>query len=354
MEVEVRFDRGLVPVGMAVMFWENGSFLHFQYGRIFQPSEPTTALLLIMLGKVLLNLFLLRIRRPTLHQSFMVHFCTSLAVLDLVLLVTMFFIFYFQDFMLLGIRFTTYHICLLAQIMAITYGILHYPIALMAGLDYYLTITRATSSNVCRRSLYTVAVVVTWISVFCYILTLPSNVIGLDKNPHNFGYQCPFYISSQSYWLSLGMLLIICMVFVLCWSEVRDMVQPMKLILYKSETVLFFPHVPDCSPKDCAKHFLTRLLVCFVGNWAPFVFLQMLIVLLGVQIPAYIEMNIPWLYFINSFLIAVVYWIRRRQIELTEEVWSVDPFVSWKFCFVPFHSQNADEAQKPTGEIVIC
>lgn len=339
-----------MPVGMAVMFWENGSFLHFRYGHIFQPN---TALLLIMLGKVLLNLFLLRIRRQTLRGSFMVHFCTSLALLDLVLLTTMFFIFYFRDFMLLGVRFTTYHICLLAQIMAITYGVLHYPIALMAGLDYYLTVTKTTVSNICRSSLYTIAVVLTWISAFCYVLTLPSNVIGLDKNSYDSGYQCPFYISSQSYFLSLGMLLILCAVFVLCWSEVRDMVQPIKLVLYKSETVLFFPHVPECSPRDCAKHFLTRLLVCFVGNWAPFVFLQMLIVLFDIQIPAYIEMNVPWLYFVNSFLLAGVYWIRRREIKLTEEVWGIDPFVNWKFCCVPFHSQNADEAQKPTGEIVI-
>lgn len=341
-------------VGMAIMFWENCSFLHFRDGHVFRPSEPNTALLLIMLGKVLLNLFLLRIRRQTLRGSFMAHFCTSLALLDLVLLVTMFFIFCFKDFMVLGIRFTTYHICLLAQIMSIAYGILHYPVALMAGLDYYLTIAKRTSSHVCQRSVYTATVVLTWISVLCYVLTLPSNAVGLDRNIYNSGYQCPFYISSQSYWLSVGMLLIICMAFVLRWSEVRDMVQPIKLILYKSETVLFFPHVPECSPRDCAKHFLTRLLVCFVGNWAPFVFLQMLIVLLGVQIPAYIEMNVPWLYFVNSFLIAVAYWIRRQQIELAEEVWGVDAFVNWKFCFVSFHSQNADEAQKPTGEIVIC
>ncbi|XP_054839078.1 probable G-protein coupled receptor 160 [Eublepharis macularius] len=340
---------------MAVMFWESWSFLHFQYGHIFQPSEPSRALLLIMLGKVLLNLFLLRIRRRNLRESFMVHFCISLALVDLVLLVTMFFIFYFQDFMIMGIRFTKYHICLLAQIMAVTYGVLHYPISLMTGLDYYLTITKASKSpNVCRRLLYIVTVILTWISVLCYVLTLPSNTVGLDNQLYNSGYQCPFYISSQSYWLSLGMLLIICLAFVLCWSEVVAMVQPLKLVLYKSETVLFFPHMPECSPRDCAKHFLTRLLVCFVGNWAPFVFLQMLIVLLDVQIPAYIEMNVPWLYFTNSFLIAVAYWVRRRQIELTEEVWDADPFVNWKFCFVPFHSQNADEKQKPTSEIVIC
>ncbi|XP_015279722.1 PREDICTED: probable G-protein coupled receptor 160 [Gekko japonicus] len=337
---------------MAVMFWENGSFLHFRYGHLFQPSEPSTAPLLIMLRKVLLNQFLLRIRRQTLRGSFMVHFCTSLAVLEPVRLVTMFFIFYFQDFMLLGLRFTTYHICLLAQIIAITCGILHYPIALMAGLDYYFTITRAMTSNVCRRSWYTVAVVLTLIIIIYFIVI--GHVTGLDKNLHKSGYQCPFYISSQTYWLSLGMLSTISIVFVLCWSEVREMAQPMKLILYKSETVLFFPHGPDCSPRDCARHFLTRLLVCFVGNWAPFVFLQMLLVLLGVRIPAYLEMNVPWLYFINSFLIAVAYWIGRRQIGLTEEVWSIDPFVSWKFCFVPSHSQDAEEAQKPTGETVIC
>ncbi|XP_053168186.1 probable G-protein coupled receptor 160 [Hemicordylus capensis] len=335
---------------MAAMSSENHPFPYLQHGSIFNPSEASGALLLIMLGKVSLNIFLLQVRRQKFRETFMGYFCISLALLDLVLLVTMSFLSHFQNLILLGVRFTKYHTCLLAQIAAFTYGILHYPVFVVAGLDYYFTITQSSKSpNVCRKSIYTAVVVFTWISAFLYVLSLPGNSIGLDHS--NSAYQCPFYFSSQTYWLSLGMLLIICLVPVFCWSEVVAMVQSIKLTSFENETVLVFPYVPECSPRDCPKHLLTRLLICFIGTWAPFVFLQMLIVLLGAQIPAFIEMNVPWLYFVNSFLVAVAYWMRRRHIELTEVTWDADPFISWKFCFVPFNCEYADEAQKSSSEI---
>ncbi|XP_042313460.1 probable G-protein coupled receptor 160 [Sceloporus undulatus] len=339
---------------MAAIFCENCSFLHLQHGRIFFVSEANGALVLIMLGKVLLNLYVLRVRKQTLRESFMSCFCISLAFFDLVLLVTMAFISYFQNFMLLGIHVTEYHICLLAQITALTYGILHYPVCFLAGLDYYITITQTSEyPNRCWRLLYAIVLLFIWILALCYVLNFPGSFVGLDANNYISVYQCPFYISSQSYWLSLGMLFIICLVLVLRWSDIVDMVQSIKLTYFERETVLFFPYVLECSPKDHAKHLLTRLLICFMGTWAPFFFLQTLVVLLGAQIPAYIEMNVPWLYFVNSFLIAITCWVRRQHIELKEEPWDVDPFVSWKFCFVPFSCQDVNEAQKPVTEIVV-
>ncbi|KAJ6660976.1 hypothetical protein lerEdw1_016996 [Lerista edwardsae] len=337
------------------VFCENNFLPFLQHGHVFQPSDASGVLLFIMMGKVLLNVFLLCVRRQNLHQSFMGYFCISLAILDLVLLVTISFISHFQNFMLLGVRLTKYHSCLLTQIIALTYGILHYPVSLVAGLDYYFTITQPLKSpDVCRRWLYTATVLFTWISALCYVLSLPGSAIGLDVDHYNSAYKCPFYISSQTYWLSLGMLMIMCLILILCWSEIVDTVHSVKVISYESETVLFFPYEPECSPRDCAKHLLARLLICFSGTWVPFVLLQILIVLLGAQIPAFIEMNVPWLYFVNSFLIAIAYWVRRRHIKVSEETWDVDPFVSWKFCVVPFNGQNTDKAQTSTSKTVIC
>lgn len=329
-------------------------FLDLRYGHAFQVSEASGALLLIMLGKVSLNLVLLRTRRQNMRESFMGHFCISLAAFDSLLLVTMAFISFFQDFMIWGIRFSKYHICLLAQIMALAYGILHYPVCFLAGLDYYFTITQVSKSNVCRRYLYTVTVIVTWISVLCYVLSLPGDSIGLNVLHYNSADWCPFYISSQSYWLSLSILSVLGLVLVLCWSEVVIMLQSIKLASFKCETVFFFSYGPDCSPRDCARHLLTRLLICFNGTWAAFVLLQTFIVSFGAQIPAYVEMNVPWLYFVNSFLIAIAYWARRHRLEMTEETWDLDPFVSWKFCFVPFEYQYADDTRKLTTSIVAC
>lgn len=338
-----------------MVFCENSYLPYLPHGHLFLPSDASGVLLLIMTGKVLLNVFLLCVRRQNLNQSFMGYFCVSLALLDLVLLLTMCFISHFQNFMLWGILFTKYHTCLLAQIIALTYGILHYPVSFVAGLDYYFTITQPLKSpDVCRRWLYTATVAFTWISALCYVLCLPGSAIGLDVSHYNPAYKCPFYISSQTYWLSLGMLVIMFLILILCWSEIVDTVQSVKIISYERETVLFFSYEPEGSSRDCAKHFLARLLICFISTWIPFVLLQMLVVLLGAQIPAFIEMNVPWLYFVNSFLIAIIYWMRRRQIKVTEETWDADPFVSWKFCLAPFICQHIDKVQRFSSKTVIC
>lgn len=344
-----------LPEIMAPTLCENCTFLCLRPGCFLQPSEASGALLLIMLGKVSFNLYFLRVRRQTVRDSFMSYFSISLAFFDLVLLVTMSFISYFQSAMLWGVYFTKYHICLLAQISAFTYGLLHYPVFFAAGLDYYLTITYTSKNlNVCCSSLYAFVVTFMWISVLCYVLNLPGSTIGLDVNHYSSEHQCPFYISSQTYWLSLGMLFITCLVLVLCWLEVMNTVQSVKLTSFETETVFYFPYMPAYSQRSCAKPLLTRLLICFTGTWAPFLFLQTLIILLGAQIPAFIEMNVPWLYFINSFLIGITCWVRRQNIKLTEEPWDVDPFVSWKYCFVPFNCQDVNEAQKSISKIVVC
>lgn len=126
-----------------------------------------------------------------------------------------------------------------------------------------------------------------------------------------------------------------------------------RLLSFSSQPVLIFSYVPNNNNNTCFKRqLLSRLLLCFLGTWAPFVVLQVVVLLLGVQIPAYVEMNVPWLYFINSFLLAAAYWCRCHDVELTEEGWCTDPFVSWKFCFMPFNNESTEPADKPGT--VIC
>uniref|UniRef100_A0A8D0HFC9 G protein-coupled receptor 160 n=1 Tax=Sphenodon punctatus TaxID=8508 RepID=A0A8D0HFC9_SPHPU len=284
---------------MAAETCDNCSLTYF-YNQASHPLETSSLLLLILLGKTLLSLFVLRIKRQDARESFMEHFCISLALLDFILLVTLSFIFYFEDFALWGVRFTKYHICLVAQIMSLTYGILHCPVYLVAGLDHYLMVTQTSKvPNICQRLFYIFAVVLIWVSVTIYVLRVPGIYAGLETQSNFFAYQCPLYISIQSYWLSVAMLLVICIVLVVCWSEVIDMVRSVRLISYTSETVLFFPYTSDCNYSGWKKQLLTRLLICFLGTWAPFVLLQMIILLLGAQIPTYMEMNVPWLYFMN-------------------------------------------------------
>ncbi|XP_019358822.1 PREDICTED: probable G-protein coupled receptor 160 [Gavialis gangeticus] len=339
---------------MAALPCENCS-LHYHYSQANPPLEASCMLLLIMLGKVSLDLFMLRVRRQNIKESFMGYFCISLALIDFTLLMNIAFISYFKDFALWGVRFTKYHICLFTQIISFTYGVLYYPIYLVAGLDYYMTINQTSQPpNISQRLFYILAVVLIWISGFSYILQVPTIYAKFRIQNNFFVYQCPLYSSDQSYWISLAMLFVICMVFVTWWSEAIAIVRSVRMISFKNKAVLLFSYMSDYNHTGCKKQLLTRLLICFLGTWAPFVLLQVILLLLGAQIPAYMEMNVPWLYFINSFLIATAYWFRCHDIKLTERTWSVDPFVSWKFCFIPFNNQNTEQAEKPGTVIVIC
>ncbi|NWR63772.1 GP160 protein, partial [Bucorvus abyssinicus] len=338
---------------MAAVLCENCSG-QYHPTQVNQPLDVSRMLPLIMLGKVFLDFFMLQVKQKNVKVSFMGYFCVSLALLDFVLLLSISFIFCFEDFALWGVRFTKYHICLFTQIISLTYGILHYPVYLVAALDYCMTIAQTSQSpKRGQRLLYVFAVVIIWISGFFGILKVPAVYEELEIQNRFSPYQCPLYASVQSYSVSCAMVLLIGLALLVCQKEVKTMLLSVRVVSFASQPVLMFSYTPNSG--TCFKwQLLTRLLICFLGTWAPFVLLQIIILVVGAQIPSYMEMNVPWLYFINSFLIAVAYWCRSHDVELTEEVWATDPFVSWKFCFMPFNNENTEPADKLGTVIVIC
>ncbi|NXD95610.1 GP160 protein, partial [Chaetorhynchus papuensis] len=338
---------------MAARRCENGSG-QYHCTHASQPLEISNMLVLIMLGKVFLDFFMLQIKPKPVKTSFMACFCISVALLDFTLLLSICFIFCFEDFALWGMRFTKYHICLLTQITSLTYGILHYPVYLVAALDYYTTVSQTSQfPKRARRLLYVFAVVVIWISGFFCTLGVPAVSEELEMQNSVSPSQCPLSGSLQSYSVSCAMVLLLGTALLARWKEVTTMLLSARLLSFSSQPALMFPYVPNTT--TCFKwQLLSRLLLCFLGTWAPFVVLQVVVLLLGVQIPAYVEMNVPWLYFINSFLLAAAYWCRCHDVELTEEGWCTDPFVSWKFCFMPFNNESTEPADKPGPAIVIC
>ncbi|NWR70183.1 GP160 protein, partial [Centropus unirufus] len=320
-----------------------------------QPLEMSCMLLLVMLGKVFLDFFMLQVKQKNVKVSFMGYFCVSLALLDFALLMSISFIFYFEDFALWGVRFTKYHICLFTQVTSLIYGILHYPVYLVAGLDYYLTISQTSHCpKRGQRVLYVFAVLLIWISGGFCILKAPAVYDELESQNHFSPDQCPLYASVQSYSVSCAMVLLTCTALTACWKEVKTMLLSARVVSFASQPALMFSYASNNNGTCFKWQLLPRLLICFLGTWAPFVVFQIILLFLGARIPAYMEMNVPWLYFINSFLIALAYWCRCHDIELTEEMRSTDPFVSWKFCFVPFNNENTEPADKPSTVIVIC
>ncbi|XP_012934436.1 probable G-protein coupled receptor 160 [Heterocephalus glaber] len=305
-----------------------------------QPLDATFLLFLIVLGKILLNILPLGMRRKNSCQNVMECFCVSLAFVDFLFLVNISIISYFRDFVLLGIRFTKYHICLFAQIISFTYGFLHYPVFLVSCIDYCLNFSKLTElSSKCQKVFYFLAVILIWISVLAYVLGEPG--IYQSLKAQTISYQCPVHVSIQSYCLSLPTMIILFMAFITSWSEVITLAQAIQITSYMNEPILYFPSSSLPSYIVNSKRILLpKLIVCFLGTWLPLVLLQVFILLLKVQIPAYIELNIPWLYFVNSFLIATICWFNRHKLYLRNTSLPIDPFVNWKCCFIPLTMHN--------------
>ncbi|EHB12258.1 Putative G-protein coupled receptor 160, partial [Heterocephalus glaber] len=268
-----------------------------------QPLDATFLLFLIVLGKILLNILTLGMRRKNSYQNFMKCFCVSLAFLDFLFLVNISIISYFRDFILLGIRFTKYHILILIWILVLA----------------------------CFRE--------------------PG--IYQSLKAQNISYQCPVYVSIQSYCLSLSMMIILFMAFITSWSEVITLVQAIRITSYLNECILYFPSSSLPSYIVNSKRILLpKLIVFFLGTWLLFVLLQVFILLLKVQIPAYIGSNIPWLYFVNNFLIATICWFNCHKLYLRNTSLPRDSFVNWKCCFIPLTMHNFGQIEKPISIII--
>ncbi|NP_001079633.1 G protein-coupled receptor 160 L homeolog [Xenopus laevis] len=296
--------------------------------------EPSCLLILIITGKIIMNIFIFGARRRKVHTSFLGCFCVSLGVLDFALLVTTSVIHYFQDFAICGMRFTNYHICLFTQIISHAYGILHYPALLTAGLDYYISVVK--SVNLHRFSLGFLHVLLTlllWMAALSFALY--SSVPPPASGPGLSSYQCTFYVSSQTYYLSAAVVCTIVLILGICCFEVVAFIKSMKLISFTNKTVLLFS-CGDKWPIQGTRRLFTALVFSFLGTWAPYVLLQIILLILCAPIPGYMDMNVAWLYFMNSFLVGMAYGLAYPRIDLTRETFSIDPFISWKYCILPF------------------
>ncbi|XP_075426945.1 putative G-protein coupled receptor 160 [Ascaphus truei] len=313
--------------------------------------EPSCILIMIMMGKILLNLFMFWAKQRPGSPSFLGSFCLSLALLDFALVAAVSAIHYFQDFCIGGIRFTNYHICLFTQIISHVYGILHYPVFLASCLDYYLAIVKSVNlPRVCLGLLYTTAVLFLWIAAFVYVLRSPVPSSALDSSLPS--YQYTFYVSSQSYYLSAVILLVIVSVLAVCHKEVATFGKSMKMISYDNNTVILFSFSTGKEwPVRGKREILVTFMVSFLGTWAPLVLLQIIMLVLCAQIPGYIDMNVPWLYFLNSFLVGMAYWLKYPDVQLTKTSPSPDPFVSWKYCVLPLLGIEHTKEAVPLNEL---
>ncbi|XP_041420779.1 probable G-protein coupled receptor 160 isoform X1 [Xenopus laevis] len=262
-----------------------------------QLHEPSCILILILTGKIIINIH------------------------------------YLQDFAVCSMRFTNYHICLFTQIISHAYGILHYPVLLTAGLDYYNTVVKSIHlPRLCLGFLHVILTLLLWTAALSFALysSVPPPISG----PGLSSYQCTFYVSSQTYYLSVAVLCAIVFILGICCFEVVALIKSMKLISFTNKTVLF--SCGDEWPVQGTICLYTALVFSFLGTWAPFVLRKIILLILCAPIPGYMDMNVAWLYFMNSFLVGLAYVLKYPHIDPTRETFSIDPFISWKYCILPF------------------
>uniref|UniRef100_UPI00398ED763 probable G-protein coupled receptor 160 n=1 Tax=Pristiophorus japonicus TaxID=55135 RepID=UPI00398ED763 len=319
---------------MAAVFCENcikiDSSLYF-----YQVIDGRNLLLVVLFAKVLLNWLILSVKRSKL-QSLIGYFCISLSLMDLALFVNLLIVSCLKASVVFGTQIGTQHICLLLKIFSSAYSVLHLPIFFLSALDYYLNLPHLhRPASASRRILYVFTMAVLWIAAFVYVFGIHNLYPPSKAIFYHLLFQCDISTSFQSHFLSVVILLTVIVVTIYCWSGLSFLVRSLRVISYLEEMVVLCSHSTAwLQSQSVRKQLLTNVAMCFLLTWTPFVLLQLTVVLIWAPLPAYMDLNVPWLCFMNSFLIGGVYWLKHR--DISQDIISLFPdgFCHWKFCHI--------------------
>ncbi|XP_072895065.1 probable G-protein coupled receptor 160 [Hemitrygon akajei] len=297
---------------------------------LLQTFDARMILLVILFVKVVLNWLILSVNRKVL-QSLIGYFCISLSLMDLALFTSVVMTSFLNNYIIIGVQ---NQICLLLQFFSDIYRVLHVPICLLAGLDYFVNLRNLSKSlNESRTFTYLFTVFLLWIgAIVCVCIDYKVHVawkVTLDT----LLYQCDIPFSNQSLLLSVLILIIFVLVSIYCWSDLTSLVRSLHVDSYLKEIVLWSTNpAAQLQPQPSKKQVLANIILCFSLTWMPFILLQLAIVLIWAPLPAYIDLNVPWLCFLNSFLIGTVYWLKHKDIPPDVVSLIPDGFCHWDCC----------------------
>ncbi|XP_072113022.1 probable G-protein coupled receptor 160 [Mobula birostris] len=297
---------------------------------LLQTFDTRKILLVILLVKVVLNWLILSVNRKVL-QSLIGYFCISLSLMDFALFTSMVMASFLNNYIITGAQ---NQICLHLQFFSDIYDVLHVPICLLAGLDYFVNLHNLSKSlNESRTFTYLFTVFLLWIGAIVYVCIDYKIHVAWQVILDPLLYQCDIPFSNQSLLLSLLILIILVLVSIYCWSDLTSLVRSLNVDSYLKEIVLWSSHpAAQLQPLSSKKQVLANIILCFSLTWMPFILLQLAIVLIWAPLPAYIDLNVPWLCFINSFLIGTVYWLKHRDIPPDVISFIPDGFCHWDCC----------------------
>ncbi|CAJ1072698.1 probable G-protein coupled receptor 160 [Xyrichtys novacula] len=280
--------------------------------------------ILLSLGvKCLLNWVLVFVQRSHICQSFLGVFSVTQAVIDtaLTLFVAVIYLQTHGYVILLGFKLTRFHVCLLVQILGQVYSNLHWPVIILAGLDHLCTLTQRLQITVAKAR-WPVCLFVTsllWYLTAFYVFLLSDFNPVLEDVPYNQIQQCWVFHTSEI--LQVIMLLLLSL-----GSAVLHAGCSTRLLKDQSS---------NQTTKLSRKSVVYKAIHIFLRTWALFLFVLTVLSLLPVGIPAYLGLNVAWLSFLNSMLIAVLLCAVCPASQLMQGLAAVPPdsFCKWKFKF---------------------
>ncbi|KAK9538709.1 hypothetical protein VZT92_003861 [Zoarces viviparus] len=288
------------------------------------------SILLGLGGKCLLSCALVFLQWNHICKSFLGVFSVSLAVVDTILTLFVTTLHMHADgyIILLGLKLTRYHVCLLVQILGQMCNALQWPVAVVAGLDHFLRVTRRLQP-VTGRTRFIVCLFVTgllWYLAALYVFLLSDFIPVMEGVYHTQVHQCWIIHTTQILQVSMFLLLTLCCAALHAGCSTRFLKNPPL----KDQST-------DRSRAHSRRDVVYQAIHIFLKTWALFLFFLAMILLLPVGIPAYLGLNIAWLCFLNSLLIAVVLCAVCPVSQVTQGLAAVPPdsFCEWTFqCIV--------------------
>ncbi|XP_051554472.1 probable G-protein coupled receptor 160 [Myxocyprinus asiaticus] len=275
------------------------------------------SLLLELWLKSVLNWMVVVIQRHYMIRSFSGFFCISLALIDTLLGCVLTAIFHLEDVNIAGWRLTGYHICLLTQITCFIYGVLHWPVFLLVGLDNIWTLSPNSAHKPWTKSLtYTVGVCLIWILAAVYVFWFldVSLLVGDEKN------HCRLFSSPQSAQLFNALVLTVTCIVLYSYSPCEKW--RIQLFLYSTK-----------GTQQTCSVCLRQIMFTFISTWASFLILMTILPLIPTEMHAHLQMNVVWLCFLNSFSVAMALCVHSFAWNAKNSDSITDGFCSWSFCF---------------------
>lgn len=281
----------------------------------------------ILLGlgvKCLLNWALLLIQKNHVCQSFLGVFSVSLAVIDTVMTLFVATVHLHNDgyILLIGVRLTRFHVCLLVQILGQVYSNLQWPVVVLAGLDHFCTLARrsdTTTITKARRLVYVFVSGCLWYISAVYVFLLSDFDPILENVPYNQIQQCWVFHTPQILQVFTFLLL---------------------SLGYAALHARYNKRLPKDQNTDQSTTLSRRTVVyqithIFLSTWVLFLFFLAVLFLIPVGIPAYLGLNVAWLNFLNSILIALLLCAVCPASQLVQGLAAVPPdsFCEWRIKF---------------------